>query len=378
MRAGAAGKVPLVDAVKTRDAAAVRTLLKAAERGQRRRGRRHDARCTGRPTATTWRRRELLVRAGANVKAPNRYGVTPIYSAAVNGNAAMIELLLKAGADANVALPEGETALMTAARTGKVDAVKVLLAHGANVNAKETWKQQTALMWAAHEGNAETVKLLLEAGAQRRRSIDLRLDAAAVCRAPGPGRRDQGAARRRRQRQRDAAGRHQRARHRGAGAQLRGRRRPAARHGIDPNAAGQGWTALHQIVWSRRPQRGQNNPGQKPQGNIEQPRSGEEAGRVWRRHQRAPDERAELRHGRAQQPEPLRRDAVLPGRQVVRRADDAGAAGARRRSVHRQRRRRHAADGGGRRRRLLAGREPGRARGVGRSREDAARPRRRR
>jgi ankyrin repeat protein len=39
-------------------------------------------------------------------------------------------------------------------------------------------------------------------------------------------------------------------------------------NGIDPNASGQGWTALHELVWSRRPQRGQNNPGQKPQGNL--------------------------------------------------------------------------------------------------------------
>jgi ankyrin repeat protein len=39
-------------------------------------------------------------------------------------------------------------------------------------------------------------------------------------------------------------------------------------HGVDPNAAGQGWTALHQVVWSRRPQRGQNNPGQKPKGTV--------------------------------------------------------------------------------------------------------------
>src|SRR6185436_13546360 len=38
--------------------------------------------------------------------------------------------------------------------------------------------------------------------------------------------------------------------------------------GIDPNADAQGWTALHQIVWSRRPQRGQNNPGQKPKGDV--------------------------------------------------------------------------------------------------------------
>ena len=65
---------------------------------------------------------QALVRAGANVKAANRYGVTPMYSAAVNGNAAMIELLLEAGADAERRrCRKARRALMTAARTGKVD-----------------------------------------------------------------------------------------------------------------------------------------------------------------------------------------------------------------------------------------------------------------
>ena len=44
---------------------------------------------------------DRLIRAGADVKAANRYGVTPLYLACVNGNAAIIERLLKAGADAN-------------------------------------------------------------------------------------------------------------------------------------------------------------------------------------------------------------------------------------------------------------------------------------
>lgn len=210
---------------------------------------------------------QRLVRAGANVKAKNRYGVTPLYSAAVNGNAAMIELLLTAGADPETGLPEGETALMTAARTGSVDAVKVLLAHGANVNARERWRQQTALMWAAHEGNTAAVALLLEAGANiDDRSMSGftpllfaarqgRIDTIKALVAAGANVNDTLP---------DGTGALVNA--------VQGLNYEAAyvllQHGIDPNASAQGWTALHQIAWSRRPQRGQNNPGQKPQGNL--------------------------------------------------------------------------------------------------------------
>ena len=262
----AAGKVPLVEAVKARDAAAVRMLLKVPNAA-------NVATADGTTplhvatdiddVATA----QLLLRSGANVKAANRYGVTPMYSAAVNGSARMIELLLDAGADANVALREGETALMTASRTGVVEAMRVLLARGAKVNAKETWKQQTALMWAAHEGNVEAVKLLLEAGAQVKDrslfgwtpllfaarqgeigSIEALLGAGADIDETLPD---------------------------GTSAlvtAVQGLNYEAAaflaKHGIDPNASAQGWTALHQIAWSRRPQRGQNNPGQKPQGGV--------------------------------------------------------------------------------------------------------------
>ena len=97
---------------------------------------------------------DLLLRAGANPKAANREGSTPLWLACINGDAAIIEALLKAGADANEQLPLGRTPLMVAARTGNVDAIKVLLDHGANVNAKETLRGTTPLMWAADEGHA--------------------------------------------------------------------------------------------------------------------------------------------------------------------------------------------------------------------------------
>ena len=113
-----------------------------------------------------------LIRAGADVKAPNRYGVTPLSAACLNGDGSMVELLLDAGANPNMALPGGETALMTAARTGKVRAVKALIAHGADVNAKEERRGQTALMWAAAEGNVETIEALLAAGADLHARLD--------------------------------------------------------------------------------------------------------------------------------------------------------------------------------------------------------------
>src|SRR5580693_6538203 len=97
---------------------------------------------------------DALIKAGADVKAANRYGITPIALAATNGSAAMIRRLLDAGVDPNSANSGGETALMTAARTGTVDAVTLLLDRGANANAKDDVHGQTALMWAVLENHA--------------------------------------------------------------------------------------------------------------------------------------------------------------------------------------------------------------------------------
>ncbi|MEO8049711.1 MAG: ankyrin repeat domain-containing protein [Acidobacteriota bacterium] len=108
---------------------------------------------------------DLLVQAGANVKAANRYGITPLTLACTNGNGKVVKLLLKAGADPNTTLVGGETALMTAARAGNLESVNALLSAGADVRAKENQKGETALMWAAAEGHVDVVEALIESGA---------------------------------------------------------------------------------------------------------------------------------------------------------------------------------------------------------------------
>jgi len=233
---------------------------------------------------------ESLVRGGADVNATTRYGVPPLALAATNGNAAMVELLLKAGANPNATQAEGETVLMTAARTGVPAAVKSLLAHGADVNAKESWRGQTALMWAAAEGHPEAVQLLLEAGAQvnARSSAgwtallfaarEGRIDAAKALLAGGANVNEALLP--------PAGGRG-----RGAGPGGGGGGRPptggssalvlavGSAHfemaamlldaGADPNAAAQGWTALHHITWIRKPGTGSNDPAPYGSGNMD-------------------------------------------------------------------------------------------------------------
>ena len=78
---------------------------------------------------------ESLLKAGADAKAQDRYGLTPVRLACENANAKILRRLLDAGADPNSPDPQGTTALMIAARTeGGTEALKLLLDRGAAVN----------------------------------------------------------------------------------------------------------------------------------------------------------------------------------------------------------------------------------------------------
>jgi len=108
----------------------------------------------------------LLIRSGADANAESRLGVTPLYLAAQNGNAAMIQKLLAAGAKADqVDRATGESILMAAIRAGSIDSVRALLTSGADPNVAEPQLRLTPLMLAAESGHAAIVRALIERGA---------------------------------------------------------------------------------------------------------------------------------------------------------------------------------------------------------------------
>jgi len=162
----AADRATLIDAARTADAAALRTLI--------RQGADVNAAAPDGTTALHWASyrdnvdiADLLIRAGAKVDATNDLGATPLWTASMNGSSAMVRRLLQAGAHPNLALLLGETPLMIAARSGNADVVTQLIDKGASVNARGP-RGQTALMWAVAEQHPAVVQVLLSRGADIR------------------------------------------------------------------------------------------------------------------------------------------------------------------------------------------------------------------
>jgi uncharacterized protein len=121
-----------------------------------------------------------LLRRGAKVNAPDKYGTTPLYKASVQGETEIVQILLAAGADPNQEIGGADegTPLCAAASWGRTEIVRLLLQHGADPNLIERGPM-TALIWAQQNGHAEATELLLAAGADPR--IDPR-------KSPGRGR----------------------------------------------------------------------------------------------------------------------------------------------------------------------------------------------
>jgi uncharacterized protein len=109
---------------------------------------------------------EMLIYAGANVKATTRLGAwTALLMAAQMGHARMLEILLNAGSDLKSTTASGATALMLASASGNVDAVRLLLSKGVDVNATESARSETALLFATASNRVDVMRLLIDAGA---------------------------------------------------------------------------------------------------------------------------------------------------------------------------------------------------------------------
>ncbi len=108
----------------------------------------------------------LLLASGAAPGPVSRIGnISPLFTAAQNGNDEIVRALLKRGADANVQTANGATPLMAAAASGSVDTVRALLDHGAKINAADTAHGQTALMYAAARDRGDVIRFLIAHGA---------------------------------------------------------------------------------------------------------------------------------------------------------------------------------------------------------------------
>ena len=263
-----AGPLSLIDAVKAGDVATVRSLL----------AKKADVAATEADgtTALHWAVENdndalvaILLTAGAKAQVANRHGISPLHRAATYGNASIVNRLLAAGADANFATPAGETPLMMAARTGATTAIEALIAKGADVNTRETLRGQTALMWAASENNPDAIRVLAKAGGDIRAKSTSGMFTPLLFAVRGGHLESTRALL-------------------DAGADVNERMPDGMsalvlavynahyelasallERGADPNAAAQGWSALHQVAWSRRPNRGFNMPGAVPTGTLD-------------------------------------------------------------------------------------------------------------
>ncbi|MCA1808996.1 MAG: ankyrin repeat domain-containing protein [Kiritimatiellia bacterium] len=114
---------------------------------------------------------EVLLAAGADTDAADKYGMTPLHKAAVFNRAAMARRLIDHAADLDArGLDFGAirvAPLHKAAEAGATETVQVLLDAGADANvATQGANQVTPLHIAAARGHLPVIRLLVDSGAK--------------------------------------------------------------------------------------------------------------------------------------------------------------------------------------------------------------------
>src|SRR5262245_27994547 len=245
---------------------------------------------------------EKLLQAGADSNATAREGETPLMTAARTGKVEAVKTLLVHGADVDAKEQlRGQTALMWAAAEDNTAAVTALVEAHADLNARSNGGFN-ALLFAVRSGSRDVVKVLLDAGANPNDAIQpARPGGAAAGRGAVPAGRGNppvpAAAAARGGNGAGNAAATAAPRPSNDVAQLLAVFNTGARRGrpgnggasalvmaitnahyelagllldrgADPNADGQGWTALHQIAWTRKPPIQHGLPPAVPTGSV--------------------------------------------------------------------------------------------------------------
>lgn len=100
---------------------------------------------------------QMLIKAGANLNAQNRFGNTALMIALERGFDSIVGAMLEAQADVNIQNSEGKTALMIAAKKGSAAFLDRLLRAGARNDLKDT-SGNTAYDIAVKSGHAELLQ----------------------------------------------------------------------------------------------------------------------------------------------------------------------------------------------------------------------------
>jgi len=112
---------------------------------------------------------EALLKAGEDVNAANRLGITPLLASAWGGTGKgdvhIARVLIESGANVNATTIRGETTLIAVSIFGNVESALLLLDNGADVNAQDV-DGDTALHQAALHGHTAIVRALLAKGAK--------------------------------------------------------------------------------------------------------------------------------------------------------------------------------------------------------------------
>src|SRR6266702_5276016 len=107
----------------------------------------------------------LLLYRGADARAKNKIGDTPLHEVALSREGMkVVKLLVEHGADVNAKAYDLQTPLHLASRCGSLEIVRFLIEHGADISAV-TKRRSTILHMASESENLEVVRFFVERGA---------------------------------------------------------------------------------------------------------------------------------------------------------------------------------------------------------------------